>query len=136
MKDFSLGILTPAGEAFSGRVQQILVRTTAGEVAILAGHTDYLAGVEPCAAKLTDGEGKETVAFCGGGFLSVVSGEVSLVVDEFVLSDRLSAEQARAERDGLAAELAACDKSTQPERVSYLKTALRRADSKLKAAES
>ena len=135
MRDFALGILTPTGEGFSGRVQQLFVRTTAGEVGILAGHTDYLAGVEPCVAHITDGEGRDRKAFCGGGFLSVVGGEVSLVVDEFAFSEALSAEAAKVERDTIASDLSACDAAKQPEKAEYLKNALIRAEAKWRAVE-
>ncbi len=135
MRDFALGILTPTGEGFSGRVQELFLRTTSGEVGIMANHTDYLAGVEPCVTKLTDAEGHTLIAFCGGGFLSVVKGEASLVVDEFAFSDALSAESVKAERDAIAAEFAACDAKKQPEKAEYLKTALARAETKVKAVE-
>ena len=135
MRDFALGILTPTGEGFSGRVQELFLRTTSGEVGIMANHTDYLAGIEPCVAKLTDADGTKRIAFCGGGFLSVLKGEASLVVDEFAFSEVLSVESIQAERDTLAADLAACDAKNQPERVAYLKTALNRAETKLRAAE-
>jgi len=135
MKNFELKILTPTGEAFSGEVKELFVRTTAGEVGILAGHTDYLAGIVPCAAKLTDGEGKERVAFCGGGFLSVVTGGMSLVVDELIFAESMDAERIRAERDSLASQLSSCDVKKQPERAEFLKTSLARAEAKLKACE-
>lgn len=135
MKSFKLKILTPAGEAFSGEVNELFIRTTAGEVGILAGHTDYLAGVTPCAAKLTDSEGKEVRAFCGGGFLSVVAGEASIATDEFVFSEQLSAEAVKTERDALANELASCDKAKEAARYEYLKTALTRSEAKCKAVE-
>ena len=133
MREFELGILTPTGQGFSDAVQELYVRTTEGEVGILAGHTDYLAGILPCAASLTDREGRVLSAFCGGGFLSVVGGKVTLTVDEFVFADVLDAEAVKKEHENLSAELAACDAKKQPERVQYLKDALKRVEAKSKA---
>ncbi len=135
MKEYALDILTPAGEAFSGMVGQLFVKTTSGEVGILADHTEYLAGVVPCVARVFDGEGHSRRAFCGGGFVSVVKGKVSVVVDEFVFGAQLSAEEERSRKDSLKEELAKCDAKKEPERASYLKTALTRAEEKCKAAK-
>ena len=135
MRNFELKILTPTGEAFSGEVSELFVRTTAGEVGILAGHTDYLAGIVPCVVKMTDGEGKERMAFCGGGFLSVVSGVMNLVVDELIFSEAIDAEKVRLERDRLASEFSACDAKKQPERAEFLNSSLARVEVKLKACE-
>ena len=135
MKDFSLGILTPVGEAFSGEVKELFARTTGGEIGILANHTDYLAGIVPCVVKLTDRDEKERYAFCGGGFISVVAGAVTMTVDEFVFAGEISIELVTAEKERLSAQLAACDEKREPERAQYLKTSLRRIEAKCKAAE-
>ena len=136
MRDFELGVLTPTGEGFSGRVQELYLRTTSGEIGILAGHTDYLAGVVPCAAFLTDSEGNGRNAFCGGGFLSILGGEATLTVDEFVFSEMLDEEAVKKERDAKSAELAACDSKNEPERAQLLKDALARAEAKCRAIDN
>ena len=136
MRDFELGILTPTGEGFSGRVQELYLRTTGGEVGILAGHTDYLAGVVPCAAFLTDSEGNGRNAFCGGGFLSVLGGIVTLTVDEFVFSEALDREAVKQARDTAATEFAACDAKKEPEQAQLLKETLARAEAKFRAVDN
>ena len=133
MRSFELKILTPTGVGFSGQVQELYLHTTSGEIGILAGHTDYLAGVVPCAASLTDEAGDILSAFCGGGFLSVVAGEVTLTVDEFAMADALDADAVKAECERLSAELAACDKGKEPEKAQFLKDSLARATAKSKA---
>ena len=136
MRDFELGILTPVGEFFSGNVQALTVRTSSGEVRILAGHTDYLAGVVPCVASFVDEEGRARSAFCGGGFLSVVAGMATLTVDEFAFAESIDAAAADEGRNQLAAELAACDPKAEPERAQYLKDAVARAEAKRKVANA
>ena len=130
MRAFKLGILTPVGQAFSGDVTSVNLRTTDGEVGILAGHTDYLAGVEVCVVKLLDVEGKPRFAFCGGGFFSRTAGEATLVADEFVFAEALDNESISAELDELNARLAtASDQQTR----KFLKTRLARAEAKRRA---
>ena len=136
MRDFELGILTPAGAFFSGNVQALFVRTTSGEVGIMAEHTDYLAGVVPCVASLTERDGKERAAFCGGGFLSVVAGKVTLAVDEFAFAEEIDAGAATDQAHQLADQLAACNAKEQPERAQYLKDAMIRAEAKRKASSA
>ena len=130
MRAFKLGILTPVGQAFSGDVTSVNLRTTDGEVGILAGHTDYLAGVEVCVVKLLDVEGKPRFAFCGGGFFSMTAGEATLVADEFVFAEALDNESISAELDELNARLATA--SDQQMR-KFLKTRLARAEAKRRA---
>ena len=130
MRAFKLGILTPVGQAFSGDVTSVNLRTTDGEVGILAGHTDYLAGVEVCVVKLLDVEGKPRFAFCGGGFFSMTAGEATLVADELVFAEALDNESISAELDELNARLAtASDQQTR----KFLKTRLARAEAKRRA---
>ena len=130
MRAFKLGILTPVGQAFSGDVTSVNLRTTDGEVGILAGHADYLAGVEVCVVKLLDVEGKPRFAFCGGGFFSMTAGEATLVADEFVFAEALDNESISAELDELNARLAtASDQQTR----KFLKTRLARAEAKRRA---
>ena len=135
MRGFELNVLTPTGVGFSGEVQELYLRTTSGEIGILAGHTDYLAGVVPCAVYLTDGEGNGRSAFCGGGFLSIVSGSVTMTVDEFTPADTLDADAVKAEYDAISAELVACNEQKEPERAQYLKDRLARVSAKIKAIE-
>ena len=127
MREFKLGILTPSGEAFSGDVKGVFLRTTDGEVGILAGHTDYLAGVVACVVKLINAEEKSVYAFCGGGFFNMAGGEATLIADEFLFADALDGDQIENEIREISERLA---KVTDPEGVQFLKTSLARAEAK------
>ena len=130
MRDFKLKILTPTGEAFSGDVKSVALRTTDGEVGILAGHTDYLAGVDACVVRISDSAETLRYAFCGGGFFSVTAGEATLVADEFVFADALD-EQAVA--DELAELTDRLSSISDPQTGQFLKNRLARAEAKRKA---
>lgn len=43
MKSFTLKIITPEKVFFDGETDQIIVRTTEGDIGVLAGHESYVA---------------------------------------------------------------------------------------------
>ena len=95
MTSFPLKIVTPDGLIFDGSAEQIIVRTTSGDVAILARHINYVAPLGMGRAVIIDG-GKRRTAACIGGMLSVVDGSVTLVPTTFEWSDKIDLERANA----------------------------------------
>ena len=78
MTTFPLKIVTPDGLAYDGMAEKVIVRTTAGDVGILAHHTNFVAPIGMGQATIViDGETK--YAACMGGMVSVVDGLVTLV---------------------------------------------------------
>ncbi len=94
MKSFHLTIATPDGVKFDGEAEALTVRTTTGDVQILAGHTDYLAALGAGTAKVTAG-GETRRAAANGGFLTVKAGEVSLVSTTFEYADEIDLDRAK-----------------------------------------
>ena len=95
MTSFPLKIVTPDGLIFDGSAEQIIVRTTSGDVAILARHSNYVAPLGMGRAVIIAG-GKRRTAACIGGMLSVVDGSVTLVPTTFEWSDKIDLERANA----------------------------------------
>ena len=101
MSAFSLKIVTPDGLQFDGIAQQVTVRTTSGDVSILARHIDFVAPLGMGEASiLVDGE--KRYAACIGGMISVVDGAVTLVPTTFEWAEdidvaRVKVSQQRAE---------------------------------------
>ena len=95
MNSFRLKIVTPDGLIFDGMAEELIVRTTTGDMGILAGH---LACVAPLgmgrATVVTDG--KRRYAACIGGMVSVMNGHVSLVPTTFEWAEDIDAERAGA----------------------------------------
>ena len=95
MKTFSLTIVTPDGLRFEGQAEELIVRTTGGDMGVLAGHTN-------CVAPL--GMGKATVIVAGekrygaciGGMVSVLEGSVRLVPTTFEWADQIDVTRAKA----------------------------------------
>lgn len=95
MTEFPLRIVTPDGLEYEGTAEEVIVRTTTGDIGILAGHI-------PCVAPLGMGmatfviAGQKRYAACIGGLLSVSDGMVTLVPTTFEWAEDI--DQSRAER--------------------------------------
>lgn len=95
MTSFPLKIVTPDGLIFDGNAEQIIVRSTTGDVAILAGHVNYVTALGMGQAVVI-ADGARRTAACIGGMLSVVNGSVTLVPTTFEWSDKIDVERAEA----------------------------------------
>ncbi len=95
MTPFPLKIVTPDGLLFDGEAEEILVRTTSGDVAILAGHINYVAPLGMGRATVVSGGNCRTAA-CIGGMLSVVDGAVTLVPTTFEWAEDIDLPRAEA----------------------------------------
>ena len=95
MTPFRLKIVTPDGLIYDGQAEELLVRTTGGDVAILARHMNYVAPLGMGRAVVVSGGTRRTAA-CIGGMLSVCNGEVTLVPTTFEWADKIDLERAEA----------------------------------------
>ena len=95
MTPFRLKIVTPDGLIYDGQAEELLVRTTGGDVAILARHMNYVAPLGMGRAVVVSGGTRRTAA-CIGGMLSVCDGEVTLVPTTFEWADKINLERAEA----------------------------------------
>ena len=101
MATFPLKIVTPDGLIFDGQADKLIVRTTTGDMAVLARHINCVCPLGMGQA-MVEANGQRRTAACIGGLLSVVNGEVTLVPTTFEWSDEIDAE--RAERSKKRAE--------------------------------
>ena len=95
MTPFSLKIVTPDGLAFEGQAEQVTVRSTTGDIGILAGHLNCVAPLGMGRATIVI-DGQKQFAACIGGMLSVVNGAVTLVPTTFEWADKIDADRAEA----------------------------------------
>ena len=95
MSTFPLKIVTPDGLLFDGEAEKIIVRTSEGDMAILARHINCVAPLGMGRATVVDADGSRRYAACIGGMLSVQNGEVSLVPTTFEWAE--SIDEARAQ---------------------------------------
>ena len=85
---FPLKIVTPDGLIFDGQADKLIVRTTTGDVAILARHINAVFPLGMGQA-IVESEGQRRTAACIGGLLSVVDGEVTLVPTTFEWAENI-----------------------------------------------
>ena len=97
MNSFPLKIVTPDGMAFEGMAEEVVVRTTTGDLGILAGHINCVAPLGMGRATIII-DGKRRYAACIGGMVSVVGGNVSLVPTTFEWAESIDAARAEASR--------------------------------------
>ncbi len=124
MTSFPLKIVTPDGLRFDGQAEEVIVRTTSGDLGFLAGHTN-------CVAPLGMGRatfilnGKRVYGACIGGMVSVLHGAVTIVATTFEWADKIDVPRAEASRHRAEAVLASKDASA---------TELKLAEARLKRA--
>jgi len=121
---FPLKIVTPDGLIFDGQAEKLIVRTTSGDVAILARHINYVTPLGMGQAVVVTENGRRTAA-CIGGMLSVMNGEVTLVPTTFEWSDRIDV--ARAEASYQRAEKILHDANATETDIQMAEARLRRA---------
>ena len=95
MSTFPLKIVTPDGLIYDGEAERLVVRTTTGDLAVLARHINCVAALGMGRATLVDGSGNRRYAACIGGILSVVNGEVTLVPTTFEWAESIDAARAQ-----------------------------------------
>ena len=95
MTSFPLKIVTPDGLEFEGQAEEVVVRTTTGDLGILAGHINCVAPLGMGRATIIT-EGKKRYAACIGGLISVSNGSVNLVPTTFEWAEEIDAARAEA----------------------------------------
>ena len=98
MMAFKLKIVTPDGLIYDGEAEKLIVRTSGGDVCILARHMDYVAPLGMGQA-IVEANGKRRAAACIGGMLSVSNYEVTLVPTTFEWAEAIDVERAQRSHD-------------------------------------
>ena len=133
MTTFSLKIVTPDGLQFDGQAEELIVRTTSGDIGIMAGHINCVAPLGMGRATIVT-EGKKLYAACIGGILSVVGGEVKLVPTTFEWVDQIDKE--RADRSEQKAKAILGDKDVSKMELEMAEAKLKRALVRKSVAET
>ena len=124
MTPFALKIVTPDGLAYEGQAEELIVRTTGGDLGILAGHMDCVAPLGMGRATFII-DGQKRYAACIGGILSVKSGAVTLVPTTFEWADEIDLDRANRAADRAQAVLN--DKTAQNTDLVVAEAKLKRA---------
>jgi len=124
MTPFRLKIVTPDGLIYDGQAEELIVRTTSGDLGVMAGHL-------PCVAPLGMGRativanGNRRYGACIGGMLSVSKECVTLVPTTFEWAE--SIDVARVERSENRAQQILNNKNATNTEIALAQARLRRA---------
>ena len=124
MTPFPLKIVTPDGPEFEGMVEELIVRTTSGDLGILAGHVNCVAPLGMGRATVVI-DGVKRYAACIGGMLSVVNGQATLVPTTFEWAEDIDV--SRAERSFDRAQKIRHDNDASSADIKLAEARLRRA---------
>ncbi len=124
MTPFPLKIVTPDGIKYDGQAEELIVRTTSGDVGILAGHLGMVAPLGMGRATVII-DGQKRYAACIGGMVAVVNGHVDLVPTSFEWAEDIDTD--RANRSYQRAQQTLSDKSASDTDIRLAKARLHRA---------
>lgn len=97
---FSLNVVTPEKVFFDGETTQIIVRTTDGDIGILANHTSLVADLPSGPLKVRQEDGSWRTAAISTGLLKVGGNKVSILANAVEWADEIDLEWAkRSEED-------------------------------------
>ncbi|MDE6762613.1 MAG: ATP synthase F1 subunit epsilon [Oscillospiraceae bacterium] len=97
---FSLSVVTPEKVFFDGETSQIIVRTTVGDIGILANHTSLVADLPSGPLKVKQEDGSWRVAAISTGLLKVGGNKVSILANAVEWADEIDLNWAkRSEED-------------------------------------
>ena len=98
MNQFPLRIVTPDGLLYDGNAEEVIVRTTTGDLGFLAGHMNCVAPLGMGRATILI-DGKKRYGACIGGMVSVVNGVVTLVPTTFEWAEDIDVKRAEKAAD-------------------------------------
>ena len=124
MNTFSLTIVTSDGLQYEGQAEELIVRTTDGDLGILAGHINCVAplGMGMATVKI---EGEKRYGACIGGMVTVIDGSVKLLPTTFEWADQIDVP--RAVESGKRAKAILADKSSSQTDIRLAEARLKRA---------
>ena len=124
MMPFQLKIVTPDGLQYDGMAEELIVRSTTGDIGIMAGHVNCVVPLGMGQAMVVI-DGNKRYAACIGGMLSVIDGKATLVPTTFEWADRIDV--VRAEHSESRAREALADKSASQTDIKLAEARLKRA---------
>lgn len=126
MTPFKLEIITPEKKFFDGETEQIIVRTTVGDVGILNGHEPYCAALGIGQMRIMiDGEFRH--AATSGGIIKVSREKTVVLVDSCEWADEIDVDRAELAKDTAEERMRSAQSDKQIKMAEYkLKRALNR----------
>ncbi len=131
MSTFSLQIITPEKVFFEGEVQRVIVRTTEGDVGILAKHEKYVAALPSGPIKITMQDGTERLAALSGGAVKVSPSQTAILANAVEWAEDIDVDWAkRSEQDALRRK----ENSKDQQELQFAEMKLKRALNRLRVS--
>ena len=92
---FKLNVITPEKVFFDGETSQLIVRTTEGDIGILAHHTSLVADLPSGPRKVKQEDGTYRTAALSSGLLKVGGNKVSSIANAVEWADEIGLEWAK-----------------------------------------
>lgn len=130
----NLKVITPEKVFYDGPIQEVIVPTPQGEIAILPGHINLL-------TQVSDGEitikssGKTQHLAVTNGFLQIQKDEVSLISDFAIRSEEIDAKKALDAQKQAQEKMQGSGKDTTEQDLALAQAEMRRAILQLKVVK-
>lgn len=98
-------LVSPARELFSGEVDHVIAPGTEGEFGVLAKHAPFMTTLKNGVVRVLDNGDTTMRLFVRGGFADVTSAGLTILAEEAVNLDSVSAEQIQKDMDALRLEI-------------------------------
>ncbi|HEY3544009.1 MAG TPA: ATP synthase F1 subunit epsilon [Gaiellaceae bacterium] len=129
---FSVSVVTPAGAAFDGDAEMLIVPGAAGEIGVLARHAPLVAMLKAGSTRVHLGDGQVQEYATGPGFFQVLEDRAIALVDDAVQADQIDdaraqqqLEEAQAELERLEAGDSTADRWQLEQRIRHAENQLR-----------
>lgn len=106
MRTFSLRIGTPDGLLFEGEAERVVCRSITGDLAILAGHSNFCTALGMGEAHIVLPDLTIRSAACIGGMLSMMDGECHLLATTWEWEEDIDADRANRAKERAEEKLA------------------------------
>ena len=105
LNQFPLRIVTPDGLLYDGYAEEVIVRTTSGDLGLLAGHLNCVAPLGMGRATILI-DGKKRYGACIGGMITMMDGKATLLATTFEWADQIDLKRADRSEERARAVLA------------------------------
>jgi F-type H+-transporting ATPase subunit epsilon len=131
MATFKLEVITPLKKILEKEVEMIVLRTTEGDMGILANHAPFVAELSIGEMKIKSSEGEEAY-FVSGGFIDVSREKTTILADEAMDAKEIDIEIAKKDAEVAQAKL---KKLKEDREIAVTQKALQDALTKVRIAE-
>ena len=129
-----LTIVTPAGTAYQGDVDEVVLPGSEGDFGVRPGHERLLSALRCGEVQIATG-GQTTHAAIAGGFAQVTGQQVTVLADSCELAGEIDTAHAEREVQQCEQALAGLDRNSEAARIAEFEAALEHARNRLAVSQ-